>query len=223
MSHDQISLYNLSTFKRPIDVRFQSKVPIREGNKNPGPGTYSSIDMTKTKFKSSPCLTIAGAGDRLTEKALDPMPGPGTYAHTSSLSTIKAPFSCEARLHEITRQAGPGPAAYTLPSTYDSRSVSVAGRPSDSRSKSLRGPGPGQYKPDHRWTEKAARSVSFTAGTRRQAPPSQVPGPGTYALQSTFGGNSTVRRSPSYSLTSAVKIEHKSITPGPIAAGTTFK
>jgi len=220
------NLNALSTFKYARRIKFESKSEIKNlGMAGPGP-VYSLVDTEKTKFAKAPSISMAAA-ERLEKSRSSGAPGPGQYgcAKPSCIQLGKGfGFGSQARLPNPAGKAkAPGPGTYTLPSHLGGVQVSITHCPQDS----FKGenPGPGKYDPKFSQCENVAPAVSFTEGGFGKTPSTNVPGPGEYALQSTLGGNATLKRVPSYSCTSAAPLTRQTggASASMIGQPTTFK
>merc|ERR1711879_229172 len=84
-------------------------------------------------------------------------------------------------------------------------------------------PGPGMYNPNWAPLECNPRKVPFSQVSFDKLPDNKVPGPGSYEVPSTLNGNVVTKKSRNVLFTNFVRVEHKTITPGPMGQATTFK
>eukprot|EP00971_Amphidinium_carterae_P043462 855229-Amphidinium_carterae.1 len=110
---NDINLYTLSQYKKPIGVTISSKFPFKVvGDTSPGPAAYAVPKIEQFRGKSTPKFTIASAGDRLKVPKPSKSPGPGDYVppKSRSLSTLGGVMSSAPRMPESkVDERSPGP------------------------------------------------------------------------------------------------------------------
>eukprot|EP00446_Apocalathium_sp_SHHI-4_P028543 CAMPEP_0177231776 /NCGR_PEP_ID=MMETSP0367-20130122/42948_1 /TAXON_ID=447022 ORGANISM="Scrippsiella hangoei-like, Strain SHHI-4" /NCGR_SAMPLE_ID=MMETSP0367 /ASSEMBLY_ACC=CAM_ASM_000362 /LENGTH=224 /DNA_ID=CAMNT_0018682335 /DNA_START=14 /DNA_END=688 /DNA_ORIENTATION=- len=216
------NLNALSCFKNARRIKFESKVPIKEYlGQGPGP-IYAVVDIEKTRFKRTPAITMASS-TRPSDK-FNKAPGPGQYGVVGpSCIELGRGFTwgSTSRLPKPKEMKAPGPGSYTSTTTLGGVSVAMTGATKSNYRPQA--PGPGQYTPSHTQLEKEYPSISFTESGFGKDKPKNIPGPGQYELPSTLGGNTTLRRVPSYSMTAATTKVMTSETPAFCGQPTTFK
>eukprot|EP00405_Crypthecodinium_cohnii_P008650 CAMPEP_0206426890 /NCGR_PEP_ID=MMETSP0324_2-20121206/4682_1 /ASSEMBLY_ACC=CAM_ASM_000836 /TAXON_ID=2866 /ORGANISM="Crypthecodinium cohnii, Strain Seligo" /LENGTH=209 /DNA_ID=CAMNT_0053892001 /DNA_START=104 /DNA_END=730 /DNA_ORIENTATION=- len=208
MSESAPNLNALSQYPYPRRIKIESKVPIKElGLQSPGP-VYSLVDLEKTKYKRTPVISMAAS--KRPEDKHQKGPGPGQYGVTGP-SCIQSgrgfTWGSASRLPKAPKEKAPGPGSYALKGTLGGSEISITCAPKTDYK--VQAPGPGAYDPKHNQCENAAPSVGFAESGFKREKPKNYPGPGEYALQSTLGGNTTLKKVPSYSITSAVHKERK--------------
>lgn len=227
---DQLNLNAQSSYKNPPKYSFAGRPEAKDKKKGmPGPGQYPQVSTEKDKFGASAKWGFGGT-QRDDGRIWANYPGPGHYkagVDPRYQTPQKWSFGSEPRLHAPKKKnQGPGPGYYEVRGNMEGgQSSSIASRP-ESKAMVSKTPGPGQYKADAGFllTSQSSPSISFGGGTRGELTVSKTPGPGHYELPTTLCGNIYTKIPPKYS----IKSRHPGAgtsdkTPGPPAAGTTFK
>jgi len=211
-----------SVHKTSPKYSISARIPPRELKKGmPGPGNYGQTAVTKDKFASSPCISIAGANREGKEWGV--YPGPGQYGAPALAGKTmpKWGFGSEARLHEVKTSRGPGPGSYETRGNLEGLKFSVSSRPSGSSKGSIT-PAPGSYKPNYEQVEPGQLKMSFGGSSRAELAPSKQPGPGQYELLPILGGNIAMRAMPRFTIQGKYNLSKTDVTPGPGAAVSMF-
>jgi len=188
----------------------------------PGPGQYAQLPSDKDKFTRTPSWSMGGS--TRDGKAWGAMPGPGAYSpENPKFVSPKWAFSTDSRLKNSKRSTTPGPGNYELKSTLQGKDTSIASKP-EFRLRSGT-PGPGAYNAcyDSSSSFESAPKVGFGNAKTPKMASSKSPGPGNYEIPTTLIGNITMKTPCAYSIKGRYDPPKADQTPGPIAAGTTFK
>eukprot|EP00929_Paragymnodinium_shiwhaense_P101220 TRINITY_DN6412_c0_g1_i1.p1 TRINITY_DN6412_c0_g1~~TRINITY_DN6412_c0_g1_i1.p1 ORF type:complete len:228 (-),score=44.79 TRINITY_DN6412_c0_g1_i1:273-956(-) len=225
---DQLNLNAQSSYKNTPKYSFAGRPEHKDKKKGmPGPGQYPQVACEKDKFGSSAKWGFGG-GVRDDGKTLATFPGPGHYKAGVDPRYQAMPrwgFGSEPRLHAAKPMKGPGPGHYDVRGNLEGgQSSSIASRP-EGKSMVSKTPGPGHYKTDngHMATTQSSPAVGFGGGTRGELVVSKTPGPGQYELPTSLCGNIFTKMPPKYSIKSRYVPPSSDKTPGPPAAGSTFK
>lgn len=156
------------------------------GQSSPGPAAYSF-----SYVKNSPSFSM-GRGN-LMKTQISIAPSPGNYNPNYALIRTKSPFwkMCKStRNTSMSKKGGVDPGSYNLPSTFGAGPrISFHGKRAKEKIEEF--PGPGAYNPNHKVIlEKYPKIVLSTAPKIEKDFTTQkdVPGPGTYAMNSTLNG-----------------------------------
>mmetsp|Transcript_14961 Transcript_14961/g.32889 ORF Transcript_14961/g.32889 Transcript_14961/m.32889 type:complete len:223 (+) Transcript_14961:95-763(+) len=220
---NQLNLNCISSFRNTPKYSFKGRYSSKDPDLAPGPGQYKPLQVDKDKFNRSPQFAMGSPGKE-EEKDKPAMPGPGQYkpVENSYHGSPKWPFGSETRLHELRRSLTPGPGSYETRGGLDGlhKSISHASRSGGSRALT---PGPGTYRSASEQTLSSPPKFSFGAGMRTELVNSRTPGPGSYEAPSSLCGNVTMRTAGKYSMKFRHGPRGPDTTPGPVAAGTTFR
>eukprot|EP00927_Polykrikos_kofoidii_P055950 TRINITY_DN50131_c0_g1_i1.p1 TRINITY_DN50131_c0_g1~~TRINITY_DN50131_c0_g1_i1.p1 ORF type:complete len:227 (-),score=12.91 TRINITY_DN50131_c0_g1_i1:119-799(-) len=224
---NQLNLNNLANYPNTPKYSFTGRPEVKDKRAGlPGPGHYPPLATEKDKFANNPKWSI-GAGVRDDGRVWAKYPGPGEYKQPMNTRYRQSPqwrFGSEPRLHEAKPQPTPGPGKYEVRGNLEGQQSSISGRPEGS-SKRSQTPGPGAYKAEGAWmvTAASAPKISFGGSSRSDIVGSKTPGPGKYESMSTLGGNAVMKTSGKFSFTCRHPAPASDVTPGPVAASTTFK
>lgn len=214
---DQFNLTASSSFRSAPKFSFTASAVNKDLKpKNmPGPGQYIQTKAEKDKFTRTPSWSIGGS--TRDSKSMSALPGPGAYTPADpSYVSPKWLFTTDSRLKANKRSLTPGPGAYTVKSTLEGQSVNICSKP---ECKALwTTPGPGSYQPSWEACSNVGSTpkVGFGASNRKQMVMSKTPGPGAYDQPTSLGGKA-------FSIKGRYEPPKAAVTPGPMAAGTTFK
>lgn len=152
---------------------------------SPGPGVYFP---PKEWYRGKPFQNSSfGASERRSMALKSASPGPATYVMKSTLTGPK--WTTTTRGVEVLETEGDGPGMYTLPSTLQKRSCTLAGKPSGSFEKGAEGPAPGAYNLEG-GSKSKYRGPKFGSATRDPAEDVEhfeYPGPGWYRPKYDYG------------------------------------
>lgn len=193
------------------------------GSSTPAPGSYTSTDQEKHKFKATPKFSFGG-GSRfgLGQSPTKKQPGPGAYNPRDPIieAQTKVGFGSSIRgKGSLIGQANPGPGAYEARTCLGTGHMYTArGRMTTSYLRARSQPGPGAYNPSTLTVHSQAPKCGFGTSSRddvgAKARSLVAPGPGAYELQNfrSVGGDA-----PKYSATSRRRLHDLSsyVTPGP--------
>eukprot|EP00928_Gymnodinium_smaydae_P070984 TRINITY_DN54699_c0_g1_i1.p1 TRINITY_DN54699_c0_g1~~TRINITY_DN54699_c0_g1_i1.p1 ORF type:complete len:225 (+),score=30.32 TRINITY_DN54699_c0_g1_i1:182-856(+) len=224
MSTGQLNLNASSTFRSSQKYSFPGKPAPKDKTATPGPGKYVAAPADLDKYFKTPKWSM-GAGVRDDGKEPHSTPGPGAYKPAKDPRYTNQPafsMGSGSRSSAIKPQTAPGPGKYEVRGNMDGLMMSISARPEGNAGRSTT-PGPGAYKPMHDQCFASAPRLSFGSGSRSKLQPSKTPGPGQYEAMSTLGGNAVMKTPGKYSMKYRHAPPATDITPGPPAAGTTFK
>lgn len=221
---DQCNLQASSVFRTSPKYSFTNSSALAKDkpSKQPGPGQYPQVKADTDKFARSASYSIGGSTG--SAKAWGAMPGPGAYSPTmAAFVSPKYPFSTDSRLKSLKRSTTPGPGAYDSKSTLEGKDTSICSKPE--RRLTGQSPGPGAYNASYKSCSNFESSCAFGFGAsdRQKMSSSKTPGPGKYDIPTTLIGNVTMKTPCAYSIKGRYDPPKPEQTPGPIAAGTTFK
>eukprot|EP00403_Amphidinium_massartii_P039152 CAMPEP_0178436264 /NCGR_PEP_ID=MMETSP0689_2-20121128/34351_1 /TAXON_ID=160604 /ORGANISM="Amphidinium massartii, Strain CS-259" /LENGTH=489 /DNA_ID=CAMNT_0020058357 /DNA_START=30 /DNA_END=1499 /DNA_ORIENTATION=+ len=158
----------------------------------PAPGSYSSPELEKSKFKNGPRFSFgSSARFGLGPSPLKMQPGPGQYNPRDPTlnSDPKVGFGSSKRVRgDGDPEPNPGPGAYEVRSTVgDALMFTARGRQPTSYMKARSQPGPGAYTPKDHYINTSTPKCGFGTSTREELASrvsrlASLPGPGAYEL-----------------------------------------
>lgn len=221
---NQLNLNALTAYRNPPRFSFQGRPPAKEHQKgNPFPGGASLVDTTKNKYANAPRWSISGL-EKDDGKGASANPGPDKYNPPEMRYTAppRWGFGSEPRLREVKQAKGPGPGDYEVRGGMEGLQKSFSSRPEGGSTRS-KTPGPTDYKPNADPLTASSPKFSFGSSSRKNETKKERLGPGTYEVMPTLGGNAVMRTSQRYSFKGRYASMKVTATPGPPAAGTTFR
>jgi len=231
---------SLSSIKKAPKWTLQGRAEDHNSAKRaasvPGPGTYGNPAYQNSGRYSRAPAALFGASQRDAELGMsfNVKPGVGTYNpnHWSSSTLPNCPRSVFPKssrddhqsVFASSRARTPGPGAYTHKPELSAVSAPLTSRGKDPSFSRPNTPGPGQYTtprelggPAWKMGSSSRPSIGET-GSRKQSP-----GPGTYALTSSFTkAHPVISSPPHYSMVPRRPSLKKQNTPGPGAHGGAF-